>query len=153
MSPAVTRGARVRLRFRLALADGTPVEDTGGEPFEFTVGDGQLAEGLERCLLDLRAGERGHFELEPLEEFGEPGESLLERMPRSEFTVPVEPGVVIGFTGPAGEELPGTVVEVTDEEVIVDFAHPLSGHALVFDFEILGVAPPGFDTGSGGSGP
>jgi len=153
MSAPVTRGARVRMRFSLALADGTPVEATGVDPFDIVIGDGQLVDGLERCLLGLHAGERGHFELEPLDEFGPPGDPLLQRLPRSEFASPPQPGAVIGFEGPAGDEVPGTIVEVTDEEVVVDFAHPLAGHPLVFDVEIIEVGPPRAESGSDRSGP
>lgn len=142
MSASIGSGRSVQLRFRLTLADGTLVEETGSEPLALVIGDGQLAEGLERCLLGLRAGERRRFELAPLAEFGSSGEANLQRLPRDEFRGTPAPGAVIGFTTPSGEELPGTVVEVTDAQVVVDFAHPLAGHALVFEVEILEVGPP-----------
>jgi len=48
--------------------------------------------------------------------------------------------VIVSFTTPAGDELPGTVVEVDDEQVLVDFNHPLCGHAMDFEVEILAVS-------------
>jgi FKBP-type peptidyl-prolyl cis-trans isomerase SlpA len=142
MSAVIAAGSRVRLRFRLTLADGTPVEQTGEEPLACTIGDGQFAPGLERCLLGLQSGQRGRFELAPLEDFGPAGEAILQRLPRAEFAESPEPGAVIAFATPSGEEQAGTIVEVLDEEVVVDFAHPLAGHALVFEVEIVAVEPP-----------
>ena len=39
------------------------------------------------------------------------------------------------------EVRPGQVVAVTDEEVTVDFSHPLAGRDLIFDVEIVAVEP------------
>jgi FKBP-type peptidyl-prolyl cis-trans isomerase SlpA len=65
-------------------------------------------------------------------------------MPRSDFPIDMslEPGIVVAFDLPSGDEVPGTVVEVSEHEVQVDFSHPLAGHDLVFEVEILEVAAP-----------
>ena len=64
-------------------------------------------------------------------------------MPRSEFPteIQLEAGLIIGFTTPSGEEVPGAIQEIKDEEVVVDFNHPLAGHEVIFDVEILEVKP------------
>jgi FKBP-type peptidyl-prolyl cis-trans isomerase SlpA len=52
-----------------------------------------------------------------------------------------EPGQVIGFTTPFGDEVPGLVQVVDKDGVKVDFSHPLAGHDLLFDVEIVSVSP------------
>ncbi len=65
-------------------------------------------------------------------------------MLRDEFPpeMGLEPGMVVGFTLPSGEEVAGTVLEVMEHEVTVDFSHPLAGRDLVWEVEILEVKPP-----------
>ena len=47
---------------------------------------------------------------------------------------------MVSFAGPDGE-LPGVVRSVEGDLVVVDFNHPLSGKALIFDVSILKVEP------------
>jgi FKBP-type peptidyl-prolyl cis-trans isomerase SlpA len=53
----------------------------------------------------------------------------------------LEPGLIIGFDAPGGEELPGAVLAVEDDSVEVDFNHPMAGHAVTFEVEIIDVIP------------
>jgi len=65
-------------------------------------------------------------------------------MPRSEFApeLPLDVGTVIAFSTPSGEEIPGMIKEVKDDVVIVDFNHPLAGHDVIFEVEIVEIKPP-----------
>jgi FKBP-type peptidyl-prolyl cis-trans isomerase SlpA len=144
MNPAIEPGSRVSLHFRLSLADGTLAEASApGEPWTVTLGRGDLLEALERCLLGLRAGEHRRYEIPALEAYGSARDDAIHTLPRSAFPpeLGVEVGQVIGFTTPVGDEIPGRVQDVTETEVTVDFCHPLAGHDLVFEVEILAVEP------------
>lgn len=136
-------GSEVVMHFTLAIEDGTVAESTvDAEPLHFVLGDGTLVEGLEHALYGLKAGDRQSLLIAPENAFGYPDEDYVITMPRSEFPadMALEPGLIIGFTTPAGHEVPGAVLEVTGESVQVDFNHPLAGHELSFDVEILEVA-------------
>jgi FKBP-type peptidyl-prolyl cis-trans isomerase SlpA len=52
------------------------------------------------------------------------------------------PGNIIGFTTTDGEELAGTLLEVEEDEVTIDFNHPLAGADVVFRVEIITVHTP-----------
>jgi FKBP-type peptidyl-prolyl cis-trans isomerase 2 len=132
----------VRFHFRLRLADGTEVDTSyGGDPLSVTLGQGELIDGLEYRLLGLCAGDRRRFEIPALEAFGAIEAGTLSTLPRSDFPPEVElaAGAVIVFATPQGEEVPGTILAVGDAEVLVDFSHPLAGHDLIFEVEILEV--------------
>jgi FKBP-type peptidyl-prolyl cis-trans isomerase SlpA len=134
--------SRVVMHFSLTLEDGTIAESTfDSDPLEFVMGDGTLIEGLELALYGLKPGDHQRLTMQPQDAFGFPDPENVHIMPRSEFTadMEIEPGLIIGFTTPSGEEIPGAVLEVHDDEVKVDFNHPLAGHELVFDVEILEV--------------
>jgi len=134
----------VTLHLSLALEDGTVAESTfEDEPLTFTMGDGTLEEGLELGLYGLTAGNTQRLVLEPGQAFGLHDPARLHQLSRSEFPpgLELEPGVIIGFDTPSGEELPGTIVSLTDDMVDVDFNHPLAGRVIVFEVKIITVVP------------
>ena len=137
-------GSEVLMHFTLSLADGTVADSTrDAEPLRFVMGDGTLIEGLELVLYGLKAGDRQCLSIEPRDAFGFPNEENIHTMPRSEFPadMQLEPGLIVGFTTPSGEEVPGAIQEIKGDEVVVDFNHPLAGHEVIFDVEILEVKP------------
>ena len=132
------------MHFTLSPADGTVADASEeNEPLRFIMGDGTLIEGLELVLYGLKAGDKQCLSIEPRDAFGYPDEENYHTMPRAEFpeNIPLEEGVVVGFETPSGEEIPGTIKELKDDEVIVDFNHPLAGHEVIFDVEILEIKP------------
>ena len=140
-------GSKVLMHFTLSLEDGTVAETTrdDNEPLEFVMGDGTLIEGLELALYGLKAGDKQTLSIEPKLAFGFPDPENVHSMPRHEFPQEMQlaRGVIMEFNTPAGDEVPGTVVEVNDSEVKVDFNHPLAGHQITFEVEILSVEAPG----------
>jgi FKBP-type peptidyl-prolyl cis-trans isomerase SlpA len=137
-------GSEVLMHFSLSLADGTVADSTtDDEPLRFVMGDGTLIEGLELVLYGLKKGDRQCLSIEPRDAFGFPDEDNIHTMPRSEFPddMQLEVGMIIGFSTPSGEEVPGAIQEIKDDEIVVDFNHPLAGHEVIFDVEILEVKP------------
>ncbi len=134
----------VTLHFKLGLEDGTEAFDTENEPMTCTMGDGTLQPGLELALYGLRAGDEQTITLTPEQAWGERNPELLREIPRSDFPVGsmLEAGQILAFSLPDGEETTGTVLIVESDQVLVDFNHPLSGHAVVFYARVLEVNNP-----------
>ena len=144
MNYPISPESTVTLHLSLGLEDGTVAESTfEGEPLTFIMGDGTLVEGLELGLYGLQAGTNQRLVLEPEQAFGLHDSAKLHQLPRAEFPteLALEPGIIIGFDTPSGEELPGMIVSLTDETVEVDFNHPLAGRVVVFEVEIIAVVP------------
>lgn len=144
MNYPISPGCRVTLHLSLTLEDGTVAESTfGSAPFTFTMGDGSLLRGLEIALYGLYPGATQRLELTPEQTYGLRDPQLIHKVPRSAFNADMElaPGLIIGFETPQGEELAGAVLKVGAAEVEVDFNHPLTGHTIHFDVEILAVVP------------
>lgn len=137
----INPGSRVRMHCSLSLADGTEALTTfGEEPLDFRLGDGTLIAALEEHLIGMAAGERHTLLLGADMAYGPRDEALVHDMPLSDFGTPPEPGQIIGFTLPNGEETAGAVREIGTDRVRVDFNHPLAGHNIVFRVDILDVA-------------
>lgn len=138
-------GSRVRLHLTLRLADGTVVESTYDDaPLEFVVGDGTLVHGLEVALYGLRAGQRQSLTLHPDQAYGAHDPEAVGWLPRARFPAEMvlQPGSLVGFSGPDNEEVAALVIAVEPERVQIDFNHPLAGKPIVFESEILSVEPP-----------
>lgn len=137
-------GSKVRMHFNITLEDGTVAETTrdDNEPIEFIMGDGTMVQGLELALYGLKAGDKQTLTIEPKLAFGYPDPNNVHSMPRDDFPTEMQlaKGVIVEFNTPAGDEVPGTIMEVGESEVKVDFNHPLAGHEITFEVEIISVA-------------
>ena len=143
MSETIQAGSSVLINYTLAIEDGTVVESTEGtDPLRFLLGDGTLIEGLEAVLIGMKVGERQCMQLAAVEAFGFADETNVHMLTRDKFPedMPLEKDLVVGFTTPSGEEVPGRIMEMPDDDlVIVDFNHPLAGHAVTFDVEVMAI--------------
>lgn len=140
MLKQVQSDSQLEIQFKLELADKTLVESTRpGENFCFRMGDGTFLPALEELLMGLEEGTQGIFHLQPEQAFGLSDEQNIQTLSRSEFpdNMPLQEGHVIGFNTPTGDEIPGTIVSVSDETVEVDFNHPLAGLPLIFDVTVV----------------
>jgi FKBP-type peptidyl-prolyl cis-trans isomerase SlpA len=142
MTITIGPASTVIMHFSLTLEDGTVAESSfGDEPLTFVLGDGTLARGLELALYGMGPGERQTLVLMPEQAFGVRDKANIHFLPREDFPPDIapKPGLVIRFTSPDGEELAGMVLEVVGGQVRVDFNHPLAGHAITYEVEILEV--------------
>ncbi len=140
----VSEGTRVYLNFSVSLEDGSEVDSNfGGEAVDFAVGDGSLLPGFERRMFGMTAGQRQLFSVPPEDAFGQPNENNVQHIAREHFDPDVElaPGLVFSFADAGGGELPGMVVGFDDEDVTVDFNHPLAGRTILFDVLVHRVEP------------
>jgi FKBP-type peptidyl-prolyl cis-trans isomerase SlpA len=142
MSEVVKENSLLTLHYRLALADDTELVSTfGGKPATLQLGSGELAPVLERCLIDLPVGERTVFLLEPEQAFGPHNPQLMQRFARSELpdVGELREMALIEFKAPNGATYTGLVRELTEEDALVDFNHPLAGKAIRFEVDVIGV--------------
>jgi len=140
----VSEGTRVYVNFSVSLEDGSEVDSNfGGEPVAFVVGDGSLLPGFERLLFGMSAGQRRMFTVAPEDGFGQPNNNNVQQLPRSQFggDGELEIGLVYSFADASGSELPGLVVAFDDDEVTIDFNHPLAGRNILFDVMVHRVEP------------
>lgn len=148
MSQAKTiqQDSTVTLHFDIRLKDGSIADSTRnmGKPARFTMGDGSFSAKMEAELLGLKAGDKKKIMLLPDDAFGQPHPANVFQMPRKRFAgtdieKQLEPGLLIAFTQRDGTDRPGLIRSVDEHEVTVDFNHPLAGHVVLLDVEIIQV--------------
>lgn len=138
----ITSGSKVTLHYQLGLTDDSIIEDSFEmEPITVELGKGEMAEGLEMALLGLRDGDEQTIDIGPDMAFGYIDETLFHAMPRAGFDPDLElqEGLIIEFSTPEGNTLPGTILAFNEHEVRVDLNHPLAGQTVRYRVKILAV--------------
>jgi FKBP-type peptidyl-prolyl cis-trans isomerase SlpA len=137
----IAAATQVTLNFAIKLDNGDVVDSTfDKQPATFKVGDGNLLPGFELALFGLKAGDKRTFAISPEQGFGQPNPQNVQVMPRSQFKdMELSEGLLVIFNDAANAELPGMVQSFDDNQVSVDFNHPLAGKTLSFEVEIIAV--------------
>ncbi len=132
----------VTLHFSLNLSNGDLIDSTfEKQAAKFEFGDGQLPDGFQSYLVGMCAGEKNEWQVPPEKSFGMPNPNNVQVMKRKDFSADIElaEGLVVSFADANKSELPGVVKSFNEEEVTIDFNHPLAGEVLCFKVEIIAV--------------
>jgi FKBP-type peptidyl-prolyl cis-trans isomerase SlpA len=127
----------------LILEDGSTADSTkaSGKPARFNLGDQSLSPALEAQIKHLSEGDKHTFTLDAKDAFGESNPDAIHHMDRSRFpaNMKLEAGVIVSFSGPGGSEIPGIVRETIGDSITVDLNHPLAGHKITFELDVVQV--------------
>ncbi len=138
----IVRNSLVTLYYRLGLPNGDVLEENfDDEPMTVQLGRGEMAEGLELALIGLREGEEETIDIGPELAFGYVDETLIRSLPRAEFDpdIELEAGLIIEFSTDKGDLLPGTILDVDEQQVRVDLNHPLAGQTVRYSVRIVSI--------------
>lgn len=138
----VKSGDTVRIHYTGKLTDGTEFDSSAdGKPLEFEVGAGQIIPGLEKEVEGMNVGDKETVTIPATEAYGQRDDAQVQVMPRSAIPEGIElaVGARLQASTKDGQQVLLTVVALDDENVTVDANHPLAGHDLVFDIEVVEV--------------
>ena len=130
--------------FHYTLTDQTgKVHDTsrGDEPLTFLQGSGHIIPGLENALLGFKKGDKKEVTVSYPEAYGPYDQTLIYEVPRTKFP---DGQIQIGdrFQIGKGDQYQiVTVIEVSEERVVLDANHPLAGKDLTFAVEMMDIRP------------
>ncbi|NIA20666.1 MAG: peptidylprolyl isomerase [Anaerolineaceae bacterium] len=140
---SVKDGDTVKVHYTGKLDDGTVFDSSvGGDPLEFTMGQGQLIEGFESTVLGMGVGESRTATMAAEQAYGPRHDDLLLTVPREELPPGLQPevGRQLRSEQDDGQEMVMTVTGVSETEVTLDANHPLAGQALTFEIELVEIA-------------
>lgn len=140
----ISRHTVVSLAYELKTENGDVVDKVESqEPFSFIHGIGHTLPKFDENLEGLQMGETFQFELNPEEAFGEFSEENILDIPKGVFEDAPEDVLQVGKVVPMqdneGNQFEGEIKEIKDENVVMDFNHPLAGQKLTFSGEVVGV--------------
>lgn len=139
----VKAGDTVRIHYTGTLEDGTTFDSSRDrEPLEFTVGSGEIIRGLDEAMPGMVVGETRTVEVPCAEAYGEADVAQIRQVPRGDIPdhIPLEPGLRLQAKDQGGNVIQLVVRAYDDESVTLDANHPLAGHDLVFEVELVSVA-------------
>jgi len=132
----------IAMEYTLIDANSKEQLDTnvGGNPLEFISGMGQIIPGLEKEIGNLASGEKADVMVQPAEGYGEYNEEAVQVLPKEQFAgIELNEGMTLYGTGEDQQTVQVMVKSFTDDEVTIDYNHPLAGKTLMFSVSILDV--------------
>ena len=129
----ISKNKFVAVTYDLNVGEGSERElmerATKENPLKFIFGTGMMLKDFEDHLSGLAGGDTFDFSLTPEQAYGERNEDHVMELPKHIFEID-------------GNRMNGSVLEVKDDIVVMDFNHPLAGEMLHFSGEVIDVHDP-----------
>jgi len=116
------------------------------KPFVFIYGAGSMLPKFEENLIGLKADDKFEFTLKCEDAYGKATEEAVMDLPKNIFEVDgkIEDGLlaegnVIPMQNNEGNKFNGVIMEVGEENIKMDFNHPLAGDDLFFSGNVIEV--------------
>jgi len=141
MNTTVQKDSKVIMHIDIKLEDGSVADSTrvNRQPTMIRMGQGDVTPPFEQQLLGMQVGDKKTFTLAPEFAYGQPNPANIHRFPKANFDekIKLEKGLIMAFEHLNGETMPAIIRDFNEDEVTVDFNHPLCGQTLEFSVEII----------------
>lgn len=112
--------------------------NVGGRPLEFITGMGQIIKGLESEIMKMNVGDKADVMVNPADGYGEYNDEAVQTLPKEQFAgIDLVEGMALYGTSEEGETVQVTVKSFDDNEVTIDYNHPMAGRTLMFTVSII----------------
>ena len=127
------------IEYTVKNSKGEVVDSNKGQaPLEFVSGKGEIIPGLEKEINGMEIGEEKTVTVKADEAYGQRNEEWVETLPREQFEgIELQKGMTLYGQSPDGQTVAVTVVDFNDNEVTIDYNHPLAGEDLTFDVKVV----------------
>lgn len=145
---SVKTGHVVTVTYEGFLANGDAFdssEDSG--PMRFQIGANSVMPGFDKGIMGMTVGETKEVDLAPEEAYGPRKEELIHTVSRSMWKKEqeIKPGLIVGLTiekDGENHQVPALVTQVENDQVTVDFNHPLAGQQLIYKITLDAIEEP-----------
>jgi FKBP-type peptidyl-prolyl cis-trans isomerase SlyD len=137
---AIEANQIVSLEYEVRDGDKVVDSNVGGAPLVFMFGKGQIIPGLENGIVNMTIGEKGDVLVKAADAYGEYNQEAQQEVPKDQFAgIDLEVGMSLYGQGEDGGTVQVIVKEIGEENVLIDFNHPLAGKDLMFSVTINNV--------------
>lgn len=125
--------------------NGDKIDESGEQPLTYLHGHNNMIAGFEKNLNGLLKGASYSFDVQPDEGYGKYEQDAVMDLDKSIFLIDgvmspqVYEGARLRLNDQNGNPFEGVVLELTDDNVKMDFNHPLAGQVLHFEGKIIDV--------------
>ena len=132
---------------RLHNEEGEEIQKVDeNRPFVHLFGAGSLLPSFENNLNGLTPGDEFGFHLAAEEAYGDMSDEAIVELDKAIFEIDgkideefIAVGKMVAMQDENGRPLEGTVLDIKDKSIIMDFNHPLAGESLYFSGKIIEV--------------
>ncbi len=146
MKISKTHFVELHYTLREENAEGKVLEETiGKEPLSFIFGVGMMIPVFEEQIEGMEVNDVKSFKIVAEDAYGLFDDDHVVQIPIENFGSEEQreehlvKGKEISLQDTAGGQHTGTVLEITDEHVTIDFNHPLAGFDLFYEVEIVNI--------------
>jgi len=137
---AIVENQVVTIEYEVKDGDVVVDSNVGGNPLHFMYGKGQIIPGLENGIQDMNIGDKADILVKPEDAYGELNPEAQQEVPKDQFAgIELETGMTLYGQGEDGATAQVIVKEIGEENVIIDFNHPLAGKVLMFSVTVNNV--------------
>ncbi|MBV5268020.1 MAG: FKBP-type peptidyl-prolyl cis-trans isomerase [Burkholderiaceae bacterium] len=129
---------RVSIKYTGRLENGTTFQEIPeSDPLILTIGSHDAPPTLEQALIGMSIGEQKIVRLEPDE---------LQTLSKESFGTNANrrTGTILSLSfekDGQSHKIPATIVETSQDTIVVDYNHPLAGHSLFYDITLIAIEP------------
>jgi len=135
------KGNRVKVHYTGKLEDGSVLDNSRSQKsLEFTIGEGKVIPGFEKCVVGMEVGDRQTFEIPKA--FGVWRQELVVYANKKDFPEDLEPDIGRGvqLNDGNGNTIDAVIKNIEGNTVTLDANHLLAGKTVVFDIELISIA-------------
>jgi len=139
----------VTLKYRLYIDSpaGELIEETQpDDPYTLVVGVGEQLEAFEKNILGLKVNDEFSFGISESDAFGPVDDDAVTEVPKTAFEhegkideTLFKMHKLMPMKDEEGNEFQGVIIAISEENITMDFNHPLAGEDIWFDGKIIDV--------------
>ena len=135
----IADGVVVKMDYSLTVDGKQLGSSKKRKPIAFVQGQGEIVPGLEKKLYDMKVGDSKEIRVAAVDGYGEIDPEDFVSLQKTDFpeSIPMEPGTIITLTDEDGDNQKARIDSITEDQVRLNFNHPLAGKDLVFQVSIL----------------
>ena len=140
----VEDGVVVSMEYTLHV-DGELLDSSDGQgPLQFLAGYGNIILGLEEEMRGMKIGDSKDVVVEPKNGYGEFDDEAFMKVPRTDFPkdMPMEVDTELTVRDEEGNSRYARVESIEDDNVTLNFNHPLAGDELRFHVKVVALREP-----------
>ena len=134
-------GSVVKFDYTLYVEGEVADTSEGKAPLEYTQGTGMIIPGLEKQMAGLTEGEEKTIVVASEDAYGPVNPQAIVEIPKTNIGEDIKPekGMVLQMQTKDGQMLNGTVTEIKEDVLVMNFNHPLAGKELKFNIKVVAI--------------
>ena len=132
----------VLVSYTASLDSGEVVESVPeSKPIPVSIGSGKILQAVEASLLGMEPNDTRTVKIFPEDAYGLYHKALVHEVPLATFSGKIKPrpGMILSLSiekDGQEQQVPATVLGISNESVTIDYNHPLAGKAITYEVKL-----------------